>query len=607
MGCKNSKVIEEKGANNQAPSNGHTSRHNSRQPGHPRKFTETINTHTMPHARIRTNVDINDFYQFDKQVLGSGFSGDVRVAVNKITNKKVAVKTLSTVNLNPKRASMLHNEVSIYLALDHPNIARLFEVFEDDNAVHLVMELCTGKELYERLQHRKKYSESDAARIIKQMLNAINYCHQGKICHRDLKLENWVFANESDDSPLKLIDFGFSRIFMTGVPMTAMHGTVYYVSPEVLEGCYTEQCDIWSIGVIVYMILSGAPPFMGATDAEILHKIKLGHYAFTGPKWTDISQDAKDFISSLLSQDPQKRPTAADAMKHAWLQKASTPTPDSTEGSPFSNELNNRRSGDIDVNVLKSMAQFAAATHIKRAALCMMAYKMTTTEVMELESVFHQLDTSGKGTISLHDLTQVLMSNLGISEAEASRVFSRLDQTGDHQISYTEFLAATLATKVQVDDSMVKETFQALSDANGRVTVESLKHVLGNDHDGVTMDEIVAKADKDKKGHLTFEEFRDVVISDDHPHGATLRRGYSMESLNMFRSGSVTQTPRLNPSIPPESPVVQSQVEGSYDRFRKRLSSGASSILGVSGQILTEEEAKRRDRLIDMAMDAKVI
>jgi len=236
------------------------------------------------------------FYDFTDQVLGTGISGSVRVATHKETGRKYAIKTLQTAGIAPKKTAMLHNEVCIYLQLDHPNIAKLIEVYEDSSAIHLVMELCTGKELYDRLANKKKYSELDAQKVTKEMLSAINYCHKHRICHRDLKLENWVYASGRDEAALKLIDFGFSRIFNPGIPMTAMHGTVYYVSPEVMDGCYREKCDIWSIGVIVYMLLSGSPPFNGSHDHEILVKIKRGKFTFEGPRWEGISDLAKNFI-----------------------------------------------------------------------------------------------------------------------------------------------------------------------------------------------------------------------------------------------------------------------------------------------------------------------
>ncbi|CDJ58125.1 CAM kinase, CDPK family, putative [Eimeria maxima] len=215
------------------------------------------------------------------------------------------------------------------------------------------MELCTGKELYERLLQKRKYNEKDAAKIVWQMLAAVNHCHQHNICHRDIKLENWVYLDEREDAPLKLIDFGFSCLFSGGNSMRAMKGTIYYVAPEVLDGQYNQLCDVWSIGVIVYMLLSGTPPFSGKTDLEIILKIKRCEFNFDGKIWKSVSPLAKDFISSLLRRNPEDRLTAAAALEHPWL---------AVEDGSIQRQT-------IDIEVLKSMRRFAACTAIQRAAL----------------------------------------------------------------------------------------------------------------------------------------------------------------------------------------------------------------------------------------------
>jgi calcium-dependent protein kinase len=238
---------------------------------------------TIRTARIIKNATVYERYDFVfDRILGTGISGEVREAINKTTSERVAIKTLSTVNLTPKKFEMLCQECDIYIRMDHPNICKLFEVYEDESAVHLVMELCSGKELYERLATLRRYTERDAAAVAMQMLEAINYCHAHNVCHRDLKLENWVYASPAADSPLKLIDFGMSKVFNEGVPLTAIHGTVYYVAPEVLTGKYDKACDIWSLGVITYMLLSGSPPFAGQQDYEIIRMLrhKKRHISF---------------------------------------------------------------------------------------------------------------------------------------------------------------------------------------------------------------------------------------------------------------------------------------------------------------------------------------
>uniref|UniRef100_A0A0G4I6M8 non-specific serine/threonine protein kinase n=1 Tax=Chromera velia CCMP2878 TaxID=1169474 RepID=A0A0G4I6M8_9ALVE len=466
-----------------------------------KKLMDGMKQSGIANSRINRTGLISDNYEVDSAVLGTGINGAVRVGTHKSTGRKVAIKTLSTENISPKKAHMLHNEVSIYLSLDHPNIAKLFEVYEDEKAVHLVMELCTGKELYDRLASRKKYSEADAAKVTSQMLSAINYCHNHRICHRDLKLENWVYANASENAPLKLIDFGFSRIFNPGVPMTAMHGTVYYVSPEVLEGCYNEECDIWSIGVIVYMLLSGSPPFNGSSDHEILTKIRKGEFSFEGPRWEGISETAKDFIRTLLKPVPEERPKAEEAAKHRWIQEG--------EETPSASK-------SIDVSVLNSIYKFASANHVKRAALALIAYQFSSDEVEALEKEFKKLDTNKSGTISLTQLTTLLTEHLQISESEARKVFERLDQNSNHEIHYTEFLAATLQTKFVLKENEIREAFKRFDvDKTGVISEANLRAVLGEHARDVDIDALLAQCPATGGKGIDFETFMALLTQDE--------------------------------------------------------------------------------------------
>lgn len=177
-------------------------------------------------------------------------------------------------------------EINILSKIDHQNIIRLFEIYEDAKYIYLIMEMCTGGELFDRIiNHINKnqmFTEREAASIFKQLMSAICYCHSQNICHRDLKPENLLYLNKNEDSPIKVIDFGLSRLFsQTDHKMKTKVGTAYYVSPEVLSGNYDEKCDIWSAGVILFILLTGDPPFNGANDNEIYKKIQNKKYSFS--------------------------------------------------------------------------------------------------------------------------------------------------------------------------------------------------------------------------------------------------------------------------------------------------------------------------------------
>lgn len=220
----------------------------------------------------------------------------------------------------------LKREVELLSQVDHPHIIKLYDVFEDDTNIHLVTELCTGGELYDRVVEKTQspeghFSEYDAARIIRNILDAIAYCHNVKqIVHRDLKPENFLLLNERDDAPVKIIDFGLSKNATSGV-MTSRVGTVYYVAPEVLTEDYTSKCDIWSIGVIAYVLLCGYPPFYAANERLTLKLVLEGKVEFPPSSWEEISNEAKDFIKKLLERNPKRRPTASEALKDPWLQQ----------------------------------------------------------------------------------------------------------------------------------------------------------------------------------------------------------------------------------------------------------------------------------------------
>ena len=216
--------------------------------------------------------------------------------------------------------------------LDHPQILKLYEYFEDEKNVYLITELCEGGELFEKIIEKEFFDEQYAAYIFKQILQGVNYCHQNDIVHRDLKPENFLFETTDDKSHVKIIDFGLSKMVHQDKQkgkgkgkvqrMQTRAGTPYYISPEVLAGNYNELCDMWSCGCILYILLCGYPPFFGDNDQEILRMVQQGDYNFDGEEWDNISSDAKDLIRKLIEK-PEKRLTAQEALQHKWLKKFS--------------------------------------------------------------------------------------------------------------------------------------------------------------------------------------------------------------------------------------------------------------------------------------------
>ena len=204
----------------------------------------------------------------------------------------------------------------------HDNVIRLYDVFCVDNELFIITELGRGGDLFHLLTTHPKHgvTEAYAAKTVAEMLSAVAFLHSRHICHRDLKLENWVLESGKDVwSPLKLIDFGLSTHFTPGQRLSRVVGSSYYVAPEVLKKSYTEACDLWSLGVIVYMLLSGAPPFYGKNDEAIKASIVQGEYTFPHELFRDVSDEAMAFVSTLLSYNIEYRYTADQALTHPWL------------------------------------------------------------------------------------------------------------------------------------------------------------------------------------------------------------------------------------------------------------------------------------------------
>jgi len=275
-------------------------------------------------ASVACPNDIEDEYEIG-ETLGTGHFSKVKLGTHRKTGEKVAIKII----LKPKGKKadkqnlMLKAEVDILTKADHPNVVKLYKVHDTPGTLFLVMELLTGGELFDRIVAKGHYSEADARKVTVTMLNSILYLHQLGIAHRDLKPENILLKDKTEDAEIKITDFGLSKIFNDSIGEVVMKtacGTPGYVAPEVLTAeNYTPQVDLWSIGVIVYILLCGFPPFYGDNDNQMFKKIKAGQYKFLSPYWDPISADAKDFVAKLLVVDWRKRMDAATALKHKWL------------------------------------------------------------------------------------------------------------------------------------------------------------------------------------------------------------------------------------------------------------------------------------------------
>ncbi|XP_061533034.1 calcium/calmodulin-dependent protein kinase 1Db isoform X4 [Phycodurus eques] len=262
--------------------------------------------------------DIKSVFDF-KEVLGTGAFSEVVMAREKATGKMVAIKCIPKKALKGKETS-LENEIAVLRKIKHENIVALEDIYESSNHLYLIMQLVSGGELFDRIVEKGFYTEMDASRLIRQVLDAVNYLHSMGIVHRDLKPENLLYFSPHDESKIMISDFGLSKMEGTGDVMATACGTPGYVAPEVLaQKPYSKAVDCWSIGVIAYILLCGYPPFYDENDSKLFEQILKADYEFDAPYWDDISDSAKDFISRLMEKDPEKRFTCDQALEHPWI------------------------------------------------------------------------------------------------------------------------------------------------------------------------------------------------------------------------------------------------------------------------------------------------
>lgn len=421
-------------------------------------------------------------------VLGTGLSGAVRLARSK-DGSKYAVKSFNKRELSSSLKYELKTEAEIYLSLDHPHIARLEQVYETDDEIHMVMELMEGGELFDRLTKKKRYTEEAAAETARQMLLAVAYLHSRQIIHRDLKLENFLYEC-ADSSHLKLIDFGFSKKLRKGQKsMSHACGTAQYVAPEVLARSYTEKADLWSLGVISHMLLTGSPLFAG-NEESVLQNVRAGRKRFS-QRFKRLSPVAQDFVESLLKLDPAKRLSAQGALSHAFVANRSA-----SEAA-------------IGDKTLHNLRQFAHMSRFSRCCCCMLAWSLPQQDIQRLRGTFLELDVQKAGTISLASFKSVLQENGGMDSQEAEQLFSTLDINHDNEICYSEFLAASMQDRLHVDDEALRRTFHRFDrDDSGAITADNLRTLLGNTFENVGVEELIIEADKNGDGEICYDEFR---------------------------------------------------------------------------------------------------
>ena len=448
---------------------------------------------------------LRDVYKIGQKI-GDGSFSTVRKLKARDTGEKRALKSIHKKSLQSEEERLsVFTEVSILKTLDHPNILRLHEFYQDEKNYYIITELCIGGELFERIISANNISEGVAAEYMRQLLSVLVYLHDRNIAHRDLKPENLLMVNASRDSPVKVIDFGSSKVYSPGEIMQERVGTPYYIAPEVLRNHYTEKCDVWSAGVIMYIMLCGFPPFGGASDKEIMHKVSIGKFSFPSPEWDNISFEAKDFIERLVNINETTRLTAREALSHPWLMNA-----DRVHVNP-----------EYVAPLLRNLQNFRAKQKLKKATLNFISSQLTTNEERsEMTEIFKSLDTDQNGTLSKEELKQGFLKCFGTSleniDEEIDRIMIEADINRSGEIDYTEFISATLSRQQLLSKQRLEAAFKIFDlDQSGGIDADELKAVLGKYHtyQDSFWQELINECDLNGDGVIDLAEFMKMMLS----------------------------------------------------------------------------------------------
>ncbi|KAI3811849.1 hypothetical protein L1987_21581 [Smallanthus sonchifolius] len=470
-----------------------------------------------------TKGDIEDKYMLDRE-LGRGEFGVTYLCIDRSSRELLACKSISKRKLRTAvDVEDVKREVAIMKHLPgDSSIVTLREACEDENVVHLVMELCEGGELFDRIVARGHYTERAAAAVAKTIVEVVQLCHKHGVIHRDLKPENFLFANKKENSSLKAIDFGLSIFFKPGERFSEIVGSPYYMAPEVLKRNYGPEIDIWSAGVILYILLCGVPPFWAESEQGVAQAILRGLIDFKREPWPSVSEGAKSLVRQMLEPDPKLRLTAKQVLEHPWLQNAK--------------KAPNVPLGDV---VKARLKQFSLMNRFKRKALRVIADFLSNEEVEDIKEMFKKIDTDDDGIVAIEELKAGLQKfNTQIAESEVQLLIEAVDTKGKGKLDYEEFVAISLHLKKMANDEHLHKAFSYFDkDGNGYIEPQDLQDALmedGGEDVANVVNDIFQEVDTDKDGKISYEEFAAMMKT-----GTDWRKASRHYSRGRFNSLSV--------------------------------------------------------------------
>ena len=491
-------------------------------PPEPKKISPPAKSSPNTDKIISKNrMTLTEEYEPEDQ-LGEGGYGQVYLVRHKKMNLLRAMKVIPVKSKTSEEKT--DEEIELLKQLDHPNIVKLFEYFSDNDKYYLITEYCKGGDLFDLIKKKKKFSELSAAYIMFQIFRALIYCHNTHhLVHRDIKPENIVVFRKNnaleDLYDVKLIDFGISKIFnkVEKNNDNRIKGSLNYIAPEVLKGQYNEKCDIWSCGVILYILVIGEYPFTGENKSEIINKIKKGKYNFPEGFFEKSSNEIRELISKCLQVDPNKRISARDALNDKFFNLYDANEFFIHVTPAFLNKtINNIKKYEIK-NVLQELC-FTYFVH----------NYPNQDDIILINRVFSKFNTSNNGKLSKEELKKGLMKYLfkgkkskAAAEKEATIIFNKLDANGNDEIECEEFVRAGIDKKLLKNKKVLKFMFDFLDkNRNGEISFEELKEVFkrekedgyDNKEDDKNLIELMKSIDTDLNGQISFEEFYNMML-----------------------------------------------------------------------------------------------
>ena len=406
--------------------------------------------------------------------LGTGSYAKVQLVKHNINNsiramkvipKKIKVKTGQT------NESDVYNEVCLLMKMDHPNIVKIFEFYNGPKEYYLIMEYCGGGELFEKIVN-STLLEIQCAYIMYQILSAINYCHKMKIIHRDLKPENILIKKDEDGFyRVKICDFGTSQAFKIGDIQHKVVGSAYYIAPEVIQKKYNSKCDLWSCGVIMFVLLTKKPPFGGRNEMMIMQNVQIGEYK--SQLLDKYSPYAKDLVSKLLERDIKKRINAEMALNHPWF--------DVFKCKEILNDIQDK---DMIKRFINNLKNYSSKSIIQETALAYLVHNYPDLEeVVNACKLFGKIDIKGNGKITLKELSDglcKLLKNKNMEE-EAKKIFENLDIDDNNYLEYEEFVRAAIDKSVFLTNDALRLTFKFFDKENKeKITFDSILKIFEN-------------------------------------------------------------------------------------------------------------------------------